>query len=67
MLAFPGTLIDPKWIHTVSKFIALIPLRSICQMLANFFLELNSKGLYLIKKKELELCALPPENVKTPN
>ena len=34
-----------RWIHPVSKFIAFIPYRSICQMLVNF-LELNSKVLH---------------------
>ena len=39
-----------RWIHPVSKFIAFIPYRSICQMLVNF-LELNSKVLHPSFKK----------------
>ena len=37
-----------------SKFIALIPSRSILQMLAFFFLEWNSKSLYRSSKKETD-------------
>ena len=39
-----------RWIHAVSKFIAFIPYRSICQMLVNF-LELNYKVLHPSFKK----------------
>ena len=48
------------------NFIALIPSCSIRQMLANF-LELNSKGLYLSKKKKKNVVVLSsraPQNVK---
>ena len=49
-------------IHAVSKFIA-----SVFKFCSIFLVELNSKGLYLSLKKELEiavLCSRPHQNVK---
>ena len=47
-----------KWIRAASNFIALFPSRLIRQMLANFFSELNSKGLHQSSGKEKESCCL---------
>ena len=47
-----------KWIRAASNLIALIPSRLIRQMLAIFFLELNSKGLHQSSGKEKESCCL---------
>ena len=41
-----------RFVFLPSFAFALIPSRSICQMLANFFPELNSKGLYLSSEQE---------------
>ena len=44
-----------KWIRAAWNFIALIPSRSIRQMLAKF-LDLSSKGMYQSSGKEKESC-----------
>ena len=52
-----------RWIHPVSKFIAFIPYRSICQMLVNF-LELNSKVLHPSFKKILVLSSAKKREIR---
>ena len=48
-----------KWIRAALNFIALIPSRLIRQMLAKFFLELDSKGLYFkVQEKGKGSCCL---------
>ena len=50
----------------VSNFIALIPTRSVCQILAYFFWSRILKDCIEVQEKEKEvvvLCSRPPQNV----